>query len=136
MQSDSQTYLLDTNIILRFLLADDPAQTRSATELMFKIDEGKISAEIKDFVLLETVWVLEASCHVPRTDIADKLIYILNLSGIVNTNRSTLIQAMLSFKETRIDLADCLLAAYSSAATLVVSFDRDLKRLGAHLASI
>jgi len=136
LQSDSHTYLLDTNIILRFLLADDPVQTRSATELMSKIDEGKISAEIKDFVLLETVWVLETSCRVPRTEIADKLINILNLSGIVNTKRSTLIQAMLSFKETRIDLADCLLAAYSSPATPVVSFDRDLKRLGAHLASI
>jgi predicted nucleic-acid-binding protein len=136
LQSDSLTYLLDTNIILRFLLADDPAQTRSATELMSKVDEGKISVEIKDFVLLETVWVLEASCRVPRKEIADKLINILTLSGIVNANRSTLIQALLSFKETRIDLADCLLAAYSSPATPVVSFDRDLKKLGAHRSAI
>lgn len=136
LQSDSHTYLLDTNIILRFLLADDPVQTRSATDLMLKVDEGKIPVEIKDFVLLETVWVLEASCRVPRKEIADKLINILNLSGIVNANRSTLIQALLSFKETKIDLADCLLAAYSSPATPVISFDRDLERLGAHKGAI
>jgi predicted nucleic-acid-binding protein len=136
LPSDSHTYLLDTNIILRFLLADDPAQTRSATELMSKVDEGKVTVEIKDFVLLETVWVLEASCHVPREEIADKLINIFNLSGIANANRSTLIQALLSFKETSIDLADCLLAAYSSPATPVISFDRDLIKLGAHKGAI
>lgn len=136
MQTDSSTYLLDTNIILRFLLADDPAQSCSATELMSKVDEGNVSVEIKDFVLLETVWVLEASCRVPRKEIADRLINILNLSGIVNANRSTLIQALLSFKETSIDLADCLLAAYSSPATPVISFDRDLKKLGAHKGEI
>jgi predicted nucleic-acid-binding protein len=136
LQSDSHTCLLDTNIILRFLLADDPTQTRNATELMAKVDQGKASAEIKDFVLLETVWVLESSCRVPRNEIADRLINILNLSGIVNANRSTMIQALLSFKESKIDLADCLLAAYSSPATPVISFDRDLKKLGAHLASI
>lgn len=136
MQTDSSTYLLDTNIILRFLLADDPAQSRSATELMSKVDEGNVSLEIKDFVLLETVWVLEASCRVPRKEIADRLINILNLSGIVNANRSTLIQALLSFKETSIDLADCLLAAYSSPATPVISFDGDLKKLGAHKGEI
>jgi predicted nucleic-acid-binding protein len=131
LQSDSHTYLLDTNIILRFLLADDPAQTRSTTELMVKVGEGKVSVEIKDFVLLETVWVLEASCRVPRKEIADKLINILNLSGIVNASRSTLIQALLSFKETKMDLVDCLLAAYSSPTTPVISFDGDLKKLGA-----
>lgn len=136
MQSHPRTYLLDTNIILRFLLADDPAQTRSATKLMSQVDEGNVLVEIKDFVLLETVWVLEASCRVPRKEIADKLISILNLSGIVNANRSTLIQALLSFKESKIDLADCLLAAYSSPATPVVSFDRDLKKLGAHMEGI
>jgi predicted nucleic-acid-binding protein len=136
LQADSHTYLIDTNIILRFLLGDEPAQTRSATELMSKVDEGKVSVEIKDFVLVETVWVLETSCRVPRKEIADTLINLLNLSGIVNANRSMLIQALLSFKETKIDLVDCLLAAYSSPDTPVISFDRDLKKLGAHKAEI
>jgi hypothetical protein len=49
--------------------------------------EQILSVENNDFVLLETLWVLEASCRVPRKEIADKLINILNLSGIVNVNR-------------------------------------------------
>lgn len=136
MQSNSQTHLLDTNIILRFLLGDDPEQSKTAKGLMTKICDGLTNAEIKDFVLLESVWVLDASFHIPRSEIAEKLINILNFSGIVNTNRSTLIHALLRFKETKIDLADCLLAAYSSPATPVVSFDRDLRKLGAHIAAI
>lgn len=136
MQSDSPTYLLDTNIILRFLLADDPTQTQRATSLMTNVAAGQILAEIKDFVLLESVWVLDASFHIPRWEITEKLINILNFSGIINANRSILIQALLNFKETKIDLADCLLAAYSSPVTPVVSFDRDLKKLGAHMGSI
>lgn len=103
---------------------------------MAKICDGLIIAEIKDFVLLESVWVLDVSFSIPRFEIADKLINILNFSGIVNTNRSILIHALLSYKETNIDLADCLLAAYSSLDTPVVSFDRDLEKLGAHIGAI
>jgi predicted nucleic-acid-binding protein len=136
VQSKAPTYLLDTNIILRFLLADDPAQTRKATTLITDIAEGRIAAELKDFILLELAWVLEVSCQVPRREIADKLINILNLSGIVNSNRANLIQALLNYKTTKIDLADCLLAAYSSPDTPVISFDKDFQKLGAHLGSI
>jgi len=136
VQSDSPTYLLDTNIVLRFLLADDPDQTQQATELMSDAAEGRIRVEIKDFVLLELVWVLEGRCHVPRNQIADRLINILNFSGITNANRSNLIQALFHYKETRIDLADCLLATYSSPDAPVVSFDSDLNKLGAHMGLI
>lgn len=136
VQSDTPTYLLDTNIILRFLLADDPAQSPKATILMTNIAEGQTNAELKDFILLELAWVLEVSCQVPRREIADKLINVLNLSGIVNTNRSILIQALLNYKTTKIDLADCLLAAYSSPDRPVISFDKDFRKLGAHLRSI
>jgi len=136
VQSDDPAYLLDTNIILRFLLADDPNQSQKARTLMANIAGGQVLAEVKDFIILELTWVLESSCYVPRQEIADKLINILNFSGIVNSNRATLIQALLNYKKTRIDLADCLLAAYSAPDTPVFSFDKDLKRLGAHLGSI
>ncbi len=134
MPSEKQTHLLDTNIILRFLLGDDPKQSKIVNKLMTSICDGQTLAQIKDFVLLETVWVLDASFHIPHDEIADKLINILNFTGITNSNRSILIRALLDFKEKNIDLADCLLAAYSSPSMPVVSFDKDLKRLRAHLA--
>jgi len=46
---------IDTNILLRYLLQDDPAQSEQAT----KIISGKEKILITDIVIVETVWTLK-----------------------------------------------------------------------------
>ena len=50
---------LDTNVLLRFLVADDAAQNRRAAEFIETVLENKGTLYISDIVLVETVWVLE-----------------------------------------------------------------------------
>ena len=136
MPAENPVCLLDTNVVLRFLLADDPEQSRKATAFFGAVEKGERQASIKEFILLELVWVLENACRVPRNEIADKLSTILSFSGMVSPGRYAMIRALLLYKETRIDFADCLLAACSSPATPVVTFDRDLEKLNAVVAAL
>lgn len=46
---------LDTNVLLRYLLADDPVQAAKAEKLI----NGKESVLITDVVLAETIWTLK-----------------------------------------------------------------------------
>jgi predicted nucleic-acid-binding protein len=63
---------LDTNVLVRFLVQDDPHQSAAATALMSSLTQvvpGFVCRE----VLVELVWVLERAYAYPRHAIADAL---------------------------------------------------------------
>lgn len=98
---------------------------------MGEISEGTKKAEIFDVVIVECIYVMEKYYQVPRNEISTTLSGILNFSGIVNPNRSEILEALLKFADTNIDIVDCLLAAHSSPEKVVVSFDKDMTKLKA-----
>jgi len=98
---------------------------------MSKVANGTTKAEILDIVIAECVYVMEKFYRIPREKISEKLSKILNFSGIVNSNRSELLQALLKFETSNIDIVDCVLAAMSSPSRVVVSFDKDMLKLKA-----
>jgi predicted nucleic-acid-binding protein len=126
MKQPKKVYLIDTNIILRFLLGDHSELSPKATAFMSKVANGTTKAEILDIVIAECVYVMEKFYRIPREKISEKLSKILNFSGIVNSNRSELLQALLKFETSNIDIVDCVLAAMSSSSRVVVSFDKDM----------
>ena len=131
MKRREKAALLDTNVVLRFLLADDPEQSRRAHLLMRRLEEGKAVAELSDLVLAELAWVLEKSASVPRPEIVARLSALLLFSGMRHPNRVAALEALRRYRETNCDIVDCLLAARAHArATKVWSFDADFKKLG------
>src|SRR5260370_7284202 len=67
-------HLLDTNVILRFLIGDDPAKASRAILLMESVEQGREIVEISEALLTETVWTLQKFYNVPRPSIAQNLI--------------------------------------------------------------
>ncbi|MGA8179164.1 MAG: PIN domain-containing protein [Desulfobacterales bacterium] len=131
MKQPKKVYLIDTNIILRFLLGDHPELSPKATAFMSKIADGTIKAEILDVVTAECVYVMEKFYQIPREKISEKLSKIFNFSGIVNLNRSEMLQGLLNFETSNVDIVDCVLAAMSSSSRVVISFDKDMLKLKA-----
>lgn len=133
---NQKTYLLDSNIILRYLLKDHEEYSNKASSLFLRIDKEEVTAEIPAFIIVECVHVLSKFYEIPRTTITDKLIRLLNLNGIVNSDRSAIINALLHYQKTNIDFPDCLLTSLSSSEKKILSFDSDFKKLPAHLESL
>ena len=124
--------LVDTNVLLRFLLGDDPVQSPKATALMRRVEQGKEHVLIEDGVLAETVWVLEKGLKVPRAEVVRQLVQLIDLGGVHSSGgKRVLFEALSNYGRTSCDIVDCLLAARArSRRTKVYSFDvTDFRRL-------
>ena len=121
--------LIDANVILRYLLKDDPDLYARSSQSLENVRTGEQAAIILESVLVECVYVLLKVYNVERETIADRLIGLLSYSGIANPDKKVLIQALMSFAKTRLSMVDCLLL---SRATLegheIITFDEALKK--------
>jgi uncharacterized protein len=122
---------LDTNVLLRFLLDDDSAQSPLSCAFFKGLEDDSVSVELEDIVLAEAVWVLEKGYRVPRNDISRLLSSIISLKGVCCRGRRIVLEALSRYGSTQCDIVDCLLAARArSKGVEVISFDTDFRKLG------
>ena len=113
---------VDTNLIVRFLVRDDPAQAARARAL---IDAQPIL--VLKTVLLEAEWALRKSYGFDRTAAAEGLRRLIGLPGVEVEDRAAVARAFAWFDQG-LDLADALHLASSGRASAFATFDRTLQR--------
>ncbi|MCD4804522.1 MAG: hypothetical protein K8R07_02475, partial [Desulfobacterales bacterium] len=59
MKLQEKVYLIDTNVILRYLLDDHAELSPKADAFMLDVSEGAKQAEIFDVVIVECIYVME-----------------------------------------------------------------------------
>jgi predicted nucleic-acid-binding protein len=124
------TYVVDANVILRYLLSDHREHFQKAVQFMGQVKLGEVGAFIPEGVLVECVYVLLKFYKVPRSEIALSLENILNYKGIINDNRSILIKGLRLFQEKNVDIVDAIVHTISKEKKwLSFTFDKDLGRL-------
>lgn len=124
-----KTLLVDTNIIVRFLLSDHKTLSTQARTLFTRAQEGKHFIYLDDVVIAEVVWVLSSFYRVPRADIAIKLEQLIGQDWIENSKKSLILQALSLYRETTLHYIDCwLLATAKKYEFPLETFDRKLKR--------
>jgi len=64
---------VDTNLLVRYIVADDPVQFRAATRFIEHECSPQEPAFINRVVLAEVVWVLESSYKMPRSAVVGAL---------------------------------------------------------------
>ncbi|STZ09251.1 Predicted nucleic acid-binding protein, contains PIN domain [Moraxella caprae] len=112
--------LIDTNIVLRFLLQDHETLSQKAKDI---IDNHR--AICLNAVTYEAIHVLQSMYKIDRVLIADKLSILFEKSIIESENTQVTIKALTIFKETSLDFMDCLLLAYHIIDNdTIYSFDK------------
>ena len=120
-------FLIDTNIIIRFLVADKKEHFLEAKHIFEKIEKGEMKAIILDTVICEVIYVLEKVYTINRAKILQSIQALLLLKGVVNTNKEILIEAITILKNKKIDFIDALLCAQAKLYDYkVMSFDQKL----------
>jgi predicted nucleic acid-binding protein len=112
---------LDTNILARYLLDDEPVQARTARRLLA---DAKTEYWIPISVVLELAWVLRKSDS-PRAIVIGKLRELLSLRNVRPQNADLVFQA-LRWAAEGMDLADALHLALSGKAERFATFDEAL----------
>ena len=117
---------VDTNVIVRHLTGDPPAQARRATSLL----RGRHELLLTDLVLAELVYVLESYYERPRGEVAIMARSLLALRSIVAIDDLLLLRAIELYESERLDFAEAYLvaAAETSGVGAVASFDRRIDR--------
>jgi predicted nucleic-acid-binding protein len=109
---------VDTNVLVRFLTADDPKQARAARRV---IEAGDVF--IGTTVILETEWVLRAGYGFASPAIVGGLRGLGGLPGISIEEPAVTAQA-LDWMMAGMDFADALHLARSSHCSAFVTFDK------------
>jgi predicted nucleic-acid-binding protein len=119
---------LDTNVLVRFLVEDDPAQCRRARALLERAIDAGAPCFVPEVVVCEVVWVLEASYKVRREEIVRVLDQLLRAQHLAFSSSERLWRAARAFEAGRGDFADYLIRewAWEGGCELVATFDRDL----------
>ena len=108
---------IDTNIVVRFLTKDDPAQFAQAVKLFTDAE-----LFIPDSVILETEWVLRFAYEFSPLAIAGALRKLLGLPN-VNVGDSEKMAKVIAWHEQGLDFADALHLANSDELAELVTFD-------------
>jgi predicted nucleic-acid-binding protein len=127
---------LDTNVLMRFLVEDDKAQSARAARFVAKAIARDDPLFISDVVMCETVWLLVAAYQVPRQEIGETLGRLLMAAHLRYADVDRLSRALNAFLTGKGDFADYLIREEARAAGCeqVATFDRVLLKERAFIA--
>jgi len=122
---------LDTNVLLRHLLADDPNQSPRATAFLARVERGELRVHTAGFVVFECVFTLERTYKRAKADIAAVLLPLIELPGLLLPGKRTFRAAFDLYVRHNVPFADAYYAALMRRKGLseMVSFDRDFDRI-------
>lgn len=114
---------IDTNVVIRFLTADNKREAKIARAV---IEAGDIFVPIT--VCLESEWVLRSGYGFTPAQIADGLRGLAGLPG-VSVEEPMALATALDWMSEGLDFADALHLAKSDGCAAFLSFDRKLAKL-------
>ncbi len=122
-------YLLDTNIIIRFLVGDNEEHLAKSTEYFEQIELGSMEVEILSDVLMEAFFVLTKFYKLPKVEVISDLKTILSFEGVVNKDKVILFETLSIIENKNIDFVDALICAKCKFQNYEkLSFDKDLNK--------
>jgi predicted nucleic acid-binding protein len=122
------TAFVDTNVLIRHLTGEPPAQARRATRYLERADE----LLLPDLILAEVAYGLESFYEVARVEVARTLRAVLAFPAIRVLDVELLHRAVEVYEVHRLDFADAYLVASAERSGIgaIASYDRSIGRVG------
>ncbi len=121
-----ETVFADTNLFLRFLTDDVPAQADQVEALLRRAAQGQVKLVTTSMVMAEIVWTLESFYHVSRNDIESHILAILNTPGLEVSDSDLVLQAVGWYAGKNVDFIDAFNAAwmFKNGVDTAITFDQ------------
>ncbi len=122
-------YLLDANILLRYLTNDHRDHGPAAKKLFVDAGSGKISLRLPFIAITEAVFTLQSHYGIDRADIGRELLKLLTAPGVALTCPHWVLEAVEHYQTRNVSFGGACLAAEANADQITVaSFDRGLDK--------
>ena len=127
----SKRRLVDTNLIVRYLVQDHEKHAKAAEKLFSACDRGEVVIVVLPAVLAECVFVLESFYKHPRREISEALGKLIASPGVEIGGLDVQLDGLARYGKTKIHFVDCLIAASAVAEGIAVAtFDQDFRKFG------
>lgn len=120
---------IDANVLVRFLVDDDPMQSPRARRLI-----AREPVFVADTVLLECEWVLRGGYGFDARAFVEAIRAVAGLPTVALENPQR-IAAALTWRERGMDFADALHLAGTAACDAFLTFDRRLAKAATRLGA-
>jgi predicted nucleic-acid-binding protein len=122
---------VDTNILLRSIVRDDPEQTPKARAYFSAQRQAGVMVYINLIVLVETVWALRQIYKYPKIEILAIVQGFLNTSGIELQESELVEKAIGYYRNSNADFSDCLILVRNQKANVAdtKTFDKKAAKL-------
>ena len=100
---------LDTNALVRFLVADHPGMKSKVDRLLDTAEENRESFGITGYVLLEMLWVLRSVYKYSREDILDAVDKLTAMPALTFDPTCPVHELLEMGRNSNFDLADILI---------------------------
>ncbi len=118
---------IDTNVLVRLLTGDDPAQYKASLKL-FSTEQ----IFIPDSVVLETEWVLRAAYDQGPSEVCNTFKNVFGLANVSIANNQVVTQAI-NWHEAGLDFSDAFHLAQSQGQECLKTFDAEFIKRAAKL---
>jgi predicted nucleic-acid-binding protein len=127
---------LDTNVIARLVVADDPEQTERAAGLINSACSHDDPGYINQIVLSELVWVLSSVFGYGRDAIADVVEDLMASTDLLIENSEIVRSALAAYTNSNADFTDALIAHANRehGCENTATFDRKAAKLDGFVA--
>ncbi|MAE63969.1 MAG: PIN domain-containing protein [Phycisphaeraceae bacterium] len=117
---------IDTNVLARYIVQDDPKQSAAATRCLERQCSRNDPGHVTLIVLCELVWVLRRAYQYKRNQVVEALRRIIEAAELEVEHREIADQAIADYGEGDADFADYVIARLneSAGAKHTVTFDR------------
>jgi len=122
---------IDTNVIVRLVVADDAAQTQRARKLIDQALSRDEPVLVSLLVLLESEWVLRSRYRFGREALLSIFRALLESHELSFEDEPALEEALFRWKDNACGFADCLIAAHNRqmGCRATATFDGKAARL-------
>ncbi|MDQ2735201.1 MAG: type II toxin-antitoxin system VapC family toxin [Pseudomonadota bacterium] len=107
---------LDTNVLVRYLVQDDPVQGELAARLIGRGVRARRSLFVPVSVLLELEWVLRSAFEFDKTAVLHTISRLIGSFELIFQAESAVEIALAQYEQGNADFADCLHAALAGDA--------------------
>lgn len=123
-----KSVLLDTNVLLRYLVRDNQTQYQQAEEWFGAAGKGQIDIIVPIIIIAEACFVLESVYRKSRPDIAEAMEVFLSQRWLKVPDRKILLDLWNDYRSGLHFVDSYLLSSARAQDISVLTFDEKLKR--------
>lgn len=127
----SDKVFIDTDIFLRFLVADNHKTYLLCKKFLEKVEKGETKASVSCLVLFEVIWTLTSLYKISKSDVADRIVSLIAMKGLEVEHKKIFLQTLHVWVSKNVDFNDAFNTCWAEETGIskIYSYDKHFDKM-------